>query len=299
MKKDPKAYLSLIFICIVWGTTYLAARVGVKDFPPFLFMGMRQLAASLILFLLVFLMGKKPLLQWSLLKQQIVPGLCMITFGNGIVAWSVQYIPSGIAALICSMIPLYVILLNLTLKRKEKLNWQILLGTCFGLLGILVIFKNHLAELRNKEYLAGMLITIASCISWALGTIYTQRNKSKSEPLVNASLQLFIGGSGLLLLSLMFERNAELPPLSTQAFFAWVYLVLIGSVAAFGAYLYALSKLPVGLVTIYAYVNPIVAVLLGFFILQEAITLYTIVAAGVIVSGVYLVNKGYRVQSKN
>jgi drug/metabolite transporter (DMT)-like permease len=297
MKAKLKAYFALAFICIVWGTTYLAARVGVKDFPPFLFMGMRQTMAGILLLMFLLVSGKKLVLSWSLFRQQLIPGLCMITFGNGIIGWSVQYIPSGIAALICSMIPLYVILINLAIDRKDNLNWQITLGTFLGLAGILVIFRDHLAELQNKEYLAGMIITIVSCISWAAGTIYTQKNKKGSDPILNASIQLFIGGAGILIMSMLFERNTELPPVSTSTFLAWIYLVVIGSVAAFAAYLYALSKLPVGLVTVYAYVNPLVAVILGFLILNERINFYTVVAAAIIVCGVYLVNTGYRLKT--
>ncbi len=291
-----KAYLALAFICIVWGTTYLAARVGVQTFPPFLFMGLRQTVAGILLLAFIVLSGKKQQLSWIVFRQQLIPGICMITFGNGIVGWAVQYIPSGIAALICSMIPLYVILINLLINRKEHLNWQIITGTILGLAGIILIFKDHLAELRNREYLAGIVITIASCISWAGGTIYTQKNKSNSDPILNASIQLFIGGTGLLLMSILFEKSATIPALSDNALFAWVYLVLFGSVAAFAAYLYALSKLPVSLVTVYAYINPVVAVILGFLLLNERINSYTILAALIIVCGVYLVNTGYRIQ---
>ncbi|MEI6946480.1 EamA family transporter [Paraflavisolibacter sp. H34] len=297
MKEKWKAYLALAFICVVWGTTYLAVRVGVKDFPPFLFMGMRQTMAGLLLAAFLWLSGKKPAWSWSLFGQQLVPGLCMITFGNGIIGWAVQYIPSGLAALICSMIPLYVILINLVLDRKDRLNWQIGVGTFLGLAGIVLIFRNQLAALQNRQYLAGMIITIISCISWAAGTIYTQKNRKGTDPFLNASVQLFTGGAGILILSLLFEKNTALPPVSASTLFAWIYLVVIGSVAAFAAYLYALSKLPVGLVTVYAYVNPLVAVVLGFLILNEQITLYTVVATVVILFGVYLVNTGFRLKT--
>ncbi|WP_207426696.1 DMT family transporter [Pedobacter sp. SYSU D00535] len=299
MEVKLKAYLALAFICIVWGTTYLAVRVGVQDFPPFLFMGMRQSMAGILLFAFVIISGKRASLNWSTVRLQIVPGICMITFGNGIVAWAVQYIPSGIAALICSMIPLYVILINLMINRKERPNWQIILGTILGLAGIVLIFRDHLLELKNREYLAGIIITIASCISWAAGTIYTQKNKSASDPILNASIQLFIGGAALLLISTVFEKDTVIPMLSGKALFAWIYLVLFGSVAAFAAYLYALSKLPVALVTAYAYINPLVAVILGFLLLNEQINRYTVLAALVIVCGVYLVNSGYRLQHKS
>ena len=296
MEVKLKAYLALAFICIVWGTTYLAVRVGVQNFPPFLFMGLRQTLAGFLLMAFVVLSGKRQQLRWCVFRQQLIPGICMITFGNGVIAWAVQYIPSGIAALICSMIPLYVILINFLIDRKERLNWQIILGTAMGLAGIILIFKDHLAELHNREYLAGIVITIAACISWAAGTIYAKKNKSASDPILDASIQLFIGGAGLLIMSSLLEQRTSIPVLTGQALFAWIYLVVFGSVAAFAAYLYALSKLPVALVTVYAYINPVVAVALGFFLLNEQINTYTVLAALIILAGVYLVNAGYSLQ---
>ncbi len=294
MKANFKAYLALIFICIVWGTTYLAVRIAVKDFPPFLFMALRQCAAGLLLLLGLFVFGKAGKLDWSVLKKQIVPGLCMITFGNGIVAWSVQYIPSGIAALICSMIPLYVILINLLTDRQEGINRNMLLGTALGFGGIILIFRNNLQALSNSAYIYGILVTVFSCICWAAGTVYTRKEAVKTPPLLGAALQLLIGGLGILVMSFLFERGVQVPPLSSDVIFAWVYLVLLGSIAAFAAYLYALSQLPVGMVTVYAYVNPLVAVIVGFLVLHEPLTVYTFLAALTILCGVYLVNLGHR-----
>lgn len=296
MKAPVKAYAALVFICIIWGTTYLAVRIAVKDFPPFLFMGMRQTAAGLLLMFILLLFGKTGKISWDMVKKQFVPGLCMVTFGNGIVAWSVQYIPSGIAALICSMIPLYVILINIIINRNERLNKSMLLGTLFGIGGILLIFRNNLQELSNNAYLYGILVTVLSCISWAAGTVYTRRSGNKVSPMLGAALQLFIGGIGLLFLSLVLERHVPLPPLSSDVVVAWIYLVLLGSIAAFAAYLYALSQLPVGLVTVYAYVNPLVAVIVGFLVLHEPLTIYTLLAGLTILCGVYLVNLGYKQQ---
>ena len=296
MNVNFKAYIALAFICVVWGTTYLAVRIAVKDFPPFLFMGLRQSAAGLLLLLGLFTIRRNEKIDWDTLKKQIIPGLFMVTFGNGIVAWSVQYIPSGIAALICSMIPLYVILINLIINPTERLNRNMLLGTALGLGGILLIFRNNLQELSNSTYIYGILVTVLSCISWAAGTVYTRRTASKTSPLLSAALQLSIGGAGLLLMSLLFESSTNLPPLSFEVMLAWVYLVLLGSIAAFAAYLYVLSQLPVGLATVYAYINPLVAVTFGFFILKEPLTVYTLLAALTILCGVYLVNLGYKQQ---
>lgn len=296
MGKQFKAYLALVFICLVWGTTYLAVRIGVKDFPPFLFMGIRQIIAGFILFFIVLMVGKEIKLNWQDIKSQTIPGLCMITFGNGIVAWSVQYIPSGLAALICSMIPLYVVMMNLVVNKQDKLNWQIISGIVFGLVGVGIIFKDHVKELGNSAYLAGIIITILSSVFWAFGTIYNQNIKTKKEPFLNSAIQLLIGGVGLMIMSLIFEDYNHIPLVTNKTIWALIYLILVGSAMGFSAYVYALSRLPVGLVVIYAYLNPLVAIILGFIILNEPITYYTIVAFCVTISGVYLVNKGYRKQ---
>ncbi|WP_224998607.1 EamA family transporter [Cesiribacter sp. SM1] len=293
---NTKAYLALIFICVVWGTTYLALRIGVEGFPPFLFSGIRQAVAGSMLLLFLLLFRRKFEWRWKTVQQQIVPGILMIGFGNGLVGWAEMYIPSGLAALLCSLMPLFVVLINLSSEGAAKLNWKIISGLMTGLLGMAVIFQENLHDLMNRQYFLGILFTCIAAFSWAFGSILNKRRSAGADPFYNASLQMISGGVFMLLLSLLFD-DLKGVSMTQESFYALIYLIVFGSIGAFIAYLYALTKLPVGLVSVYAYVNPLVAVLLGYVILNEKLNEYTIVAFVLIVLGVYLVNWGYRSQT--
>jgi len=295
---DIKAYMALIVVCIVWGTTYLAFKVGVKVFPSFLFGAIRQMSAGIILLSTILIIKKNIKWTWRDVRLQILPGIFMITMGNGIVGYALKFIPSGLAALLCSMMPLYIILINLLINRKDKLNAQIIIGLVLGFVGVLIVFRDNISFLGNKNYLFGIFIALISCFFWALGTIFSQRNKASTDIFFNASLQFIIGGTGLFFLSFLFDDWKNITQIPTSAIWALIYLIFIGSILGFICYLYALSKLPVGLVSVYAYINPLVAIMLGFILLNETITIYTALAFVVIVSGIYLVNTGYQIKKR-
>lgn len=296
MNTTIKAYIALGLVCFFWGTTYLAARIGVAGFPALIFMAIRNTSAGIIL--LTFLAITRPAMdwKWSNIKLQIIPGLCLITTGTGIVGWAVKYIPSGLAALMCSMIPIFTIALNLIATRREKVNSQIIAGMFLGLFGVAFIFKDNLELLSDPASLTGIIVVLVSIVSWCLGGLYTQIYRSESDSFFNAGVQMFVGGSGLFVLSAFNEDWQNLPQMHTQSIFALLYLILFGSILAFASYLYAMSKLPAGLVSIYAYINPLVAILLGFLVLGEKITWFTCLAFLVTTGGVYLVNVGYKTQ---
>lgn len=298
MKANLKAYVALGLVCFFWGTTYLAARIGVAGFPALIFMAIRNVSAGVIL--LAFLAITRPSMKWNWndLKLQIIPGLCMITTGTGIVGWAVKYIPSGLAALLCSMIPIFTITLNLVARKDEKVNPQIVGGMLLALCGVGIMFKDNLDLIADPASLTGIVVVLVSIFSWCMGGLYTQIHKSKSDSFFNAGVQMFVGGSGLFILSALNEDWSSLPQMNPRSMFALLYLILFGSILAFASYLYAMSKLPAGLVSIYAYINPLVAIILGFFVLGEKITWLTCVAFLVTMGGVYLVNAGYKTQKK-
>ena len=296
MNTTIKAYVALGLVCFFWGTTYLAARIGVAGFPALMFMAIRNTSAGIIL--LAFLAITRPSMEWkwSNIKLQIIPGLCLISTGTGIVGWAVKYIPSGLAALMCSMIPIFTIALNLIATKQEKVNRQIVTGMFVGLVGVVFIFRDNLELLRDPASLTGIVVVLVSIVSWCLGGLYTQIYRSKSDSFFNAGVQMFVGGSGLFVLSALNEDWQNLPEMHIESLLALLYLILFGSILAFASYLYAMSKLPAGLVSIYAYINPLVAIILGFLVLGEKITWFTCLAFLVTMSGVYLVNIGYKTQ---
>ena len=298
MTQTTKAYLALIFICIVWGTTYLAIRLAVLEFPAFLLAAIRQSVSGIIILLIGYGMNKKVDLSKSNLIHQALIGFLLITMGNGLVSWGEKYIPSGVAALICSLMPICAVVINLVISKKDKLHITIIAGMLLGLAGVMLIFKDDVASLSDTKYLTGMLVTFIATSSWALGSVLNKKRNALINPTFNAGLQVIFGGVFLFLFSPSIDVYTNMQLFHKDVLYPLLYLILFGSVLAYTAYMFALKELPVGIVMLYAYVNPLVAVVLGYFWLHEKLTVYTLFAFIAIVSGVYIVNYGYKQQQK-
>lgn len=294
MHNKTKAWLALIFICIAWGTTYVAIKICVLSFPAFLLAGVRQLSAGIIILALAAAFKGKGDLSFRNIRHQALVGFLMITVGNGLVSWGEKYIPSGVAALICAMMPVFAVMINLGLNRKEKLNWLIVIGMILGFFGVALNFRNSLEDLTNTKYIGGIIGTLIATSSWAFGSIIGKKSPSQINPMFNSGLQVVCGGILLLMVSPFTDSYKDIGFKDTEALWSLVYLITIGSVAAYTAYMYALKELPVGIVMTYAYVNPLVAVLVGWWWLDESLTWTTAVSFIGIVAGVYLVNMGYK-----
>lgn len=295
-----KAYAALAIVSVFWGTTYFALRIGVETFPPFLFSGIRQVSAGLILLIILKLTGQLSNLTRKDFLLQCIPGFLMITLGNGVIGWSERYIPSGLAALIVSILPVYIVFLNyLSGLDKKKPNLSISTGLVLGCLGIFLMFRDNLKDLVNPQYFAGMIVAFAACLAWAAGSIFSKHKPSSAGVLANAAIQMFTGGIGLLLISIFLDDFSELQHISEDSIWALVYLIFFGSILAYTCYVYALDKLPIGVAALYAYINPFIALLLGYFFLNETMTWITILALITTLSGVYFINRGYKIRSGN
>jgi drug/metabolite transporter (DMT)-like permease len=287
-------YLALIAVCIIWGTTYLALRIGVLHFPPFLFTAIRQTIAGFLLIAFMFAIAKTEMPSKKNIINQAIGGLFMISFGNGLVAWAEMHIPSGIAAIICSLMPILVILINVSVNREEKPNVPIMLGVALGLSGIIMIFGEHINDF-SSQYILGVIMTFTAVLSWAAGSIWIKKHNSKSNPFLNAGLQMFFGGVFLFPLSLAFDDLTAVT-WSTEAVYSLLYLIVFGSIIAYTCYSYALRNLPMTIVSLYAYVNPLVAVVLGWFVLNEKLNMQIGIAILITVAGIYIVNRGYQLR---
>jgi drug/metabolite transporter (DMT)-like permease len=233
------------------------------------------------------------------LKKQLVVGFLLITMGNGMVTWGEKYIPSGVAALICSMMPIFTVIFNLVGSKTEKINLPIIGGMLLGFVGVALIFRDNIADLGNTSYLLGIGATFIATSSWALGSVYNKkRNQGAVNPIFNSGLQLMFGGIFLFIGSPFIDSYDNIYMVDKDALWALAYLVVFGSVAAYTAYMYALKELPVGLVSTYAYVNPLVAVIIGYLWASEQLTWFTGLSFISIMVGVYIVNYGYRKQQK-
>lgn len=290
------AYVALGAVCIIWGTTYLALRVGVTQFPAFLFSGIRFLFAGPILLALVYFFRKTPLPSRRMLAEQAVSGLLLCTFGVGIVGWSEMYVSSGLAAIICSVMPIWVMLINFVVAADDQPALPVVLGLLIGLAGIILIFGEHVSDFSEPNYTLGIFTTFAGNICWAFGTVWVKKKTTATDPFLAAGLQMSFGGLFLLPMSLLFDDYSTFTT-SGEMIFSLVYLILFGSVAAYASYSYAIKKLPMTLVSLYAYINPIVAVVLGALLLGEHLNVRIAIGILITLAGIYVVNRGYQIRA--
>lgn len=292
MKTESKALFALAVVCILWGTTYLVIKIGIVTIPPFLFSGVRQLLAGLILWAVLPFLKQKTKLSWSDIFKQVLPGLLMIFLGNGIITWAEKYIPSGLAALIVSAMPIYVTAINFAIGKEIRISKQTIIGLFLGSIGILLMFRDNLGDLANSGYFWGIVSSFAAAFAWAIGTVYMKVNTFRTNSFVNAAIQFTSGGIALLIISLVTEDFSGLNTVSSEGVWSLLYLVMFGSIIPFMCYLYAIEHLKVSLVSVYAYINPFIALLLGLIVLDEKLTGITVLAFIATVSGVFFINKG-------
>jgi drug/metabolite transporter (DMT)-like permease len=285
-----KGYAAWISVCIVWGTTYLAIRIGVAHIPPMLFAGIRWIVAGII-FVSVLRLSNKKFPKLSDLKHIAVMGLLMLGFGNGLVVTGEQYISSGLAALLITTVPFWIVGFDSLASKKSVLNKFIAIGLLLGLLGVTAIFGDNWRDLLNKDYFIGVLSILGAVVAWSLGSVYSKHKKISIHPLMSAAVQMLVAGIAQTLLGILLGELSEVK-FSQEGILSLSYLIIFGSILGYGSYIYAIEHLPLSLVSTYAYINPIIAVLLGWLVLDEKLNLYMILAALLIIAGVMLVKKG-------
>lgn len=285
-----KAYLAWLSVSIIWGTTYLAIRVGVSHIPPMLFAGIRWIIAGLI-FVTILKLNHIKLPPFKDLKHIALMGLLMLGFGNGLVVTGEQFISSGLAALLITTVPFWIVGFDSLALRKSAFNKFIISGLLLGLVGVTAIFGDNWRDLFDKNYFIGVLSILGAVVSWSIGSVYSKHKKINAHPLMSAAVQMLVAGLAQTMLGVSL---GELPGIkfSNEGFYSLLYLIIFGSIFGYGSYIYAIEHLPLSLVSTYAYINPIIAVFLGWFILDEKLNLYMILAAVLIIAGVIIVKKG-------
>jgi drug/metabolite transporter (DMT)-like permease len=282
-------YAAWITVCVVWGTTYFAIRIALETVPVSLLAGLRWLAAGVLLTALLPLLGHRfpaPKTWGSLL----VLGILMNMGGNGLVVWAQQSVPSGLTAVLVAMVPFWLVLVEFSAGGGERLTMRKAAGLLIGFSGIVLLVWPELkfGGVEGRTFVLGVLALQAACLSWALGTSYTKRRTITASPLAASAVQMVF--AGILLTALGSARGewAELT-FTARSGGAMLYLVVIGSILGYTSYVYALKYLPVSTVSLYAYINPIIAVLLGTLFLSEPFTLRLAFAAALVFTGVAVV----------
>lgn len=279
---------ALGIVYVVWGSTYLAIRVVVETMPPFLSGAMRFVAAGLVLAVLIAVRQGPAALRVSSreLGSAVLVGLLLLVGGNGMVVLAERSVPSGLAALMVASVPLWVVVLRRVLGHRTPA--ATLGGVLVGLLGLVVLSA---PGLTGEVRLLGLVALLVGSLLWACGSVLAGRLPMPANPLTASVYEMLAGGVGALVLALVRHEPQGFDPaaVSGASWAGLAYLVVFGSLIAFSAYAWLLQRAPLPLVATYAYVNPVVAVLLGWTVLSEALTWPIAVGGGVVVAGVCLV----------
>lgn len=279
-------------IYIIWGSTYLAIRFTIETLPPFLSAGLRFFLAGIILYSLMKLSKAQCEIQPQHWKSSIITGAFLLVGGNGSVVTAEKYIPSGIASLFIAATPLWMVLLQWVFDREKKPTAGVLFGIAIGFLGVWLLIGPSLEPMNTKHlHVGGALLLLTGSLSWAFGSIYSRQAVLPKNPFVATAIQMISGGSLLMILGfLMGEMNFINPStFSVKSIAAFVYLVLVGSLIGFTAYIWLLKNVGVAKTSTYAFVNPVVAVFLGWALAGETLTFQTILAAIFVVAAVVII----------
>ena len=286
-----KIVLAFAAVYTLWGSTYLAIRLAIETLPPFLMTGTRFTLAGLILFIWAVLKGERFIPPLNLWRRALVIGGLLLLGGNGGVVWSERYVATGLAALLVSTEPLWVVILNWAISRQRP-NWKVLLGVLIGLVGVAMLVGDGLRSNGQSKWtlLAGGVVLVAA-FSWAAGSVYSNRRPLKVSTLMAAGMQMLAGGFLLLLLAVVTgdPLRLNLANASWTSIGAFFYLLIFGSLVGFTAYSWLLNNVAPARAATYAYVNPVVAVFLGWLVASEPLTRQMLIAAAVIIGSVILI----------
>ena len=283
--------LSFISIYLIWGSTYLAIRYAVETIPPLYTAGLRHLIAGTIL--LVWCLAKRLRPTWAQVRASIVIGAFFFLIGHGTLHWAEQKVPSGLASLLIASEPIWVFLLTAIAARQWRLNATLLAGILLGFGGVGLLMGRSALN-SGPGVFVGSLAVLLGAFSWSVGIVYSRRSHLSGHPLLLSALSLLAGSVQLLLAGTVAGeyRGFSFASVSLRSWLALGYLILFGSVVAFTAYNWLLEHYSPTLVATHTYVNPIVAVLLGWFFAGEVVTLNVILSTAMVIGAVMLVDRG-------
>jgi drug/metabolite transporter (DMT)-like permease len=289
-------YLALTATSIIWGTTWVVMKLGIQGMPALQLASIRQFLGG-VLFVGFFAFKRTALPTRQQWKQLLVLSFLTFVFANGLSTWSLEYIPGGFGALIGALYPLMVVVIEYFLYKSKQLNALSLVGILLGIAGLVLVLYQNLVAPHTMAFYGGLALAIAAMISWSFSTVFLSKNKSTLNPYYGMGWQMLISSVFIYLLSLGYGKNIALETIPVKSWLSIAYLIAFGSIAALVAFLYSLQKLPSGIATLYAYINPIIAIVLGSFVLpDEHLTWQIIVGTCVTLLGVYLVNYSIRSQ---
>src|SRR5688572_23917690 len=262
-KELQKAYIALGLVSFFWGTTYVASRVGAQQMPGLFVAGVRQFLSGIILVGFFLARGYK-VPEWKVLKHISIQGIFLLCIANGGLTWAMEYISGGLASIIVALVPLFIALFTILLTKCKRITRLMVAGLITGFAGILLIFSDYMGEMKNDSFVFGIVLALISVVSWSFGTVYTSKNKPVIDILYGVGLQMLIAGVIILIVCGITGKYTNLADAGQSSWIALIYLIVFGSLIAYSAFVFAINKLPATQVSIYAYINPLVAVGLGW-----------------------------------
>jgi drug/metabolite transporter (DMT)-like permease len=276
---------------VLWGTTWVASKLGVKEIPALQMAAIRQLIAGCC-FVLFFLLYKKFSLPTA--KQFLwifLLSLLMFVGANGLSTWSLNFIPTGLSALIGALYPLSVVLIEIIFYKKKDTTPLTFVGMFLGIVGVGVVFYENAFQSHAKGFGYGLILSIAAMLSWSMATIFVSKNKMKMNAYYSTGWQMITGSAFLFLFSILSKQTIPISSISVNGWLLILYLVLAGSIISFVAFIYSMKVLPVAISSLYAYINPLVAMVAASIVIPtEKLTLNILWGAIVTLVGVFLVN---------
>jgi drug/metabolite transporter (DMT)-like permease len=278
-------------VYIIWGSTYLGIRIAIESIPPFLMAGTRFVIAGSILYIIARIKSNEipTLIHW---RSGLIIGGLLLLGGNGGVVWAEQFVPSGLTALLVSTVPIWIIIMNWILPNGEKITLKTVIGVFLGFIGLFLLVNPHDLTTSGGVDLIGAGVLLFATFTWAIGSIYSNHAELPKSKIMTVAIEMISGGVLLFLFSFITGDAAKFSfeLVSVRSLLSLLYLILFGSIVAFTAYMWLLGAAGPAKATTYAYVNPVVALLLGWFFVDEIITLEIVIAMVIILTAVALIN---------
>ncbi|MEX2180227.1 MAG: EamA family transporter [Gemmatimonadaceae bacterium] len=289
-RNKTRILLAFAAVYFIWGSTYLFIKYAIDSIPPFMMGASRFLVAGVLLYAIARWRGapRPDARDW---RSAAITGILMLGVGNGAVIWAELTVPSGVVALIVSTVPIWIVLMDWLRPRGVRPRMTVFLGLALGLVGMVILIGPRAIIGEGHVDEVGALVLLIGSLGWALGTVLVRGSRRTGAPLVFSALQMLSAAGAMLVASLVFRESASfsLANVTLKSALSFVYLVIGGSIIGYTAYVYLLGQVSAAKASTYAYVNPIIAVVLGWAFASEPIGLRTLVAAGVILAGVAII----------
>lgn len=295
MTTKQKAYIALGITSTVWGTTWVASRMAVQYTPALEVSAIRQGIAG-ILFTGFFMLKGAKIPNWKELKWLLMMAILLFVSANGFASVGLKYISSGLGALIAALYPLSVVIIERLFFKNTKITLFTFIGIVLGISGIVLVFYENAFHHHSEGYILGIIFSLVAMLSWSVGTILIARNKLNINPYYATGWQMLLGSLILFVLAFITGNFISFNQIVAQTWLSISYLVSMGSVFAFVAFIYTMKHLDAPVAALYAYINPIMAILVGSVIVQEPLTLNIIIGSIITLVGVYIVNHSLKKQ---